>query len=647
MTTASAVPVRDAPGRAVRWGFLAAALVDGLASLALHREDLVGGRAGALALAFAAGHVVALGLVLGALADAAARWLPRRRWLAPLAAFGLAWLLGFAVFREDFSVFPLPIRIGLTAAAAAPMAGLVALWSRASSWRPAAFGAPALAIGVVAGSQLALDASYPGIHLAAHVFAGLLAALALVRAASRVAGRAGTVLDGALVAVAALSLVLWPSNAVLVALARIPTAAVVPLLAEVREGGSASATTSEGVVSDEALRPWFEDRAAHPPIGPTRPALFGGEPIVILLTVDALRADAVLGDDPAAAKATKNLRRLASRGASFTLARSSASSTSPSLSAMFTGKYYSSLYWSEMEERGKLKVFLPEEKTVRFPELLQRAGVDTAYVLTAGGFQEKYGVARGMTPLGDDGVNSAAKVIPRIVDWLKGLKDQRAFVWSHILDPHYPYVKGPKNGKPRERWLGEVAEVDKHLGKLDAAIGELGLRDRTYLILSADHGEALGQHGTKTHATTVYEELVRIPLIVVGPGVKKRTVGEPVSLLDVGPTVLDLFGLETPGHFMGESLVPLLAGKKVKLTRPIILDAGRRKQAIIGRDGIKAIRNLREKTTELYDLKADPLEKNNLLEDRPDLARERLGQLETFFRTHELRKPGYTVPYRE
>src|SRR5690606_29555281 len=125
----------------------------------------------------------------------------------------------------------------------------------------------------------------------------------------------------------------------------------------------------------------------------------------------------------------------------------------------------------------------------------------------------------------------------------------------------------------------------------------------------------------------VYEEQVRVPMIVVGPGVAPRTIDEPVSLIDVGPTVLDLFGEATPGHVMGQSLVPLLAGRDVELSRPIVVDAGRRKQALIGRDGWKVIRNIRQRTTEAYDLGADPGELTNLVDTRPDEARARLDAL--------------------
>lgn len=635
------------PGREVgvgfwiRRGFVAAAAVDVALAIALHGAGR--GAPAAWALAFAAAHLVAVGLVVGLLADAGQRLLPARRGLAPAAAFAVAWAAGFGVFVEDFSVFPFGLRVVLTAGAAVPFGLLALVWPRIARSRPLAAGAGVAAVAVEVGSHLALDGSYPGIHLAAHVAAGLLLGLALEGAPlRRPAARRAAIGDALLAVVGAASLVVWPPNAVLVALAALPTASVVPFLARIHEGDASAAYEA----SDEAQRAWFGSRAGLPAVPPTTPPLHRVDPIVVLLTVDALRADVVLGDDPRAAAATKNLRSLARRGASFLHARSPASSTSPSIAAMFTGKYYSSLYWTQKEERGKLKFFLPDETTVRFPQILAEAGVDTAYVVTAGGFDASYGVAVGMKPIGDK-APTARKVIPPIIEWLEGLGPKRGFVWSHILDAHHPYVRGPKDAEPYEKYLAEVADVDAQIGKLDAAIGKLGLRDRTYLVVSADHGEAFGEHGSRYHASTVYEEQVRIPMIVVGPGVKKRTIAEPVTLVDVGPTVLDLFGQPTPAHVMGQSLVPLLAGKDVALSRPIVVDAGRRKQAWIDRDGWKVIRNIRQRTTEAYDLETDPKELTNLVDSRPAEARRRLDALAAFFAAHELRRPGYKVPWRE
>jgi arylsulfatase A-like enzyme len=252
-----------------------------------------------------------------------------------------------------------------------------------------------------------------------------------------------------------------------------------------------------------------------------------------------------------------------------------------------------------------------------------------------------------MEPVAEKVVVGAEKAIPEILSWLGKSGGGPAMIWAHLLDPHYPYVKGNPKARAYERYLAEVAHTDAQIGKLVAAAGNKRLRRRVYFVISADHGEAFGEHGTRTHASTVYEEQVRVPMIIAGPGVVPRAIDQPVSVIDLGATMLDLFGLDTPGSWMGESLVPLLAGEDVALTRPIVLDAGRRKQGIVFDDGIKAIRNLREKTREAYDLRADPKEADDLTESRPTLAAERLEAVRAFFDVHERKAPGYEVPYRE
>jgi len=213
------------------------------------------------------------------------------------------------------------------------------------------------------------------------------------------------------------------------------------------------------------------------------------------------------------------------------------------------------------------------------------------------------------------------------------------------MDAHAPYDKVKGSGSNKERYLDELATIDAAIGRLSDAIDARGLGGRTYLVVTADHGEAFGEHGTNFHASTIYEELVRVPLVVRGPGIKPRTIGEPVSLVDVGATILDLFQLETPGDWMGQSLVPLLQGRDVELARPIVLDTGRRMQGLVGRDGIKVIRNVRAGTFEVYDLFRDPNEARNLAATPDGLAA--IGRLSAFFKQHELSLPGYEIPFRD
>jgi hypothetical protein len=110
---------------------------------------------------------------------------------------------------------------------------------------------------------------------------------------------------------------------------------------------------------------------------------------------------------------------------------------------------------------------------------------------------------------------------------------------------------------------GEVATVDAELRKLFEQLGHRGFLDRAIIVLVADHGEEFREHGGMGHGSSLYNELIRIPLIIVAPGYEGgRTVDENVSLVDVAPTLLDLAGLSPEPRFEGRSLVPLLKAKR-------------------------------------------------------------------------------------
>ena len=120
----------------------------------------------------------------------------------------------------------------------------------------------------------------------------------------------------------------------------------------------------------------------------------------------------------------------------------------------------------------------------------------------------------------------------------------------------------------------------------------------------------------------------------------------PVGLIDLGPTLLEVFGLPIPAEFQGESLWPLLRGEPAHLTRPRVVDSGRRMQAMYFDDGLKIQRDLRLKRVELYDLRRDPGENKNLDNRRLAAHRRRLSHLGAFFDAHTLTLPGYETPYR-
>lgn len=185
---------------------------------------------------------------------------------------------------------------------------------------------------------------------------------------------------------------------------------------------------------------------------------------------------------------------------------------------------------------------------------------------------------------------------------------------------------------------GGLAEADEFFDGLK----EAELWDRTTIILTADHGEAFGEHGRTSHGGSAYEEQLHVPLVVRVPGERARAVCEVVSLIDVGPTILDLFGIDTPGTFMGESLVPALRGERPRFARPVAFHTAKRQYGIVFPDRIKAMYSPRKKRKEVYDLTTDPAEEVNLADEV--WAQERIATARAFFNAHEFKTPGYKVP---
>jgi arylsulfatase A-like enzyme len=224
--------------------------------------------------------------------------------------------------------------------------------------------------------------------------------------------------------------------------------------------------------------------------------------------------------------------------------------------------------------------------------------------------------------------------------------DGPLFWWSHFLDTHAPYRAGGRRGPLMDRYVRAVTYVDEQIGRMLAALEERGLGDRVVVIVTGDHGEAFGEHNTRFHATTVYEELIHVPLIVALPGARARTVEVPVSIVDLAPTILDVFGLPAPASIMAESLLPLLRGDRDRFDRPLVVETGRAMRAMYFNDGWKLIVDERNGSIELYDLKRDPQELHNAFGQEGTDSDRRLARLQAYFNAHEYRSGDYTRPYR-
>jgi len=306
--------------------------------------------------------------------------------------------------------------------------------------------------------------------------------------------------------------------------------------------------------------------------GPRPAPITPSRPNVLLVTIDTLRADH-LGCYGDAGAATPVLDALAARGARFATAVAHAPLTTPSHASILTGL---TPLRHGVRDNGD---FVLPDGIPTLAEAFHDAGYRTAAFVSGFPLDARFGLARGFgvyddrLPHGGDRRRSA--YVERPADrttaaaraWLEAGPPSPWFVWVHYFDPHAPYEPPPDYaarfaGRPYD---GEIAFVDAQLGALLGLLDVKGVAGRTVVLATADHGEALGEHGEETHGVFVYDGTLRVPWIVAGPGVPAGVVPTVVARgIDVAPTLLDLAGaIPARASMEGRSLVPALRGRSM------------------------------------------------------------------------------------
>jgi hypothetical protein len=443
----------------------------------------------------------------------------------------------------------------------------------------------------------------------------------------------------ALGGIAAFGAVCPPSNAVRCQLFRAPAAVAPWVLATL-------AWRSPEPHGAATRSPWLDDRTAVPAIPPTSPGVLPANAVVVLLTLDALRAEAAF--DPRNDTAFPTLAALRRDGVVFTHASSAGAQTETSFATVFSSRYFSELKWSDTGSGWSFHPHPVEDRFPRFPELLGARGVTTANFAGIAFLGEGFGVTRGFQEetrvLFQRTSAPAFRLIGPLLERLRHAGDGPLFLSVHLIDTHAPYGRAREGQSDYERYLGTIGATDRQVGLVLHAL-ETNFGDRWALFVSADHGEAFGEHGTTDHGKTLYEELLHVPLLARGPRFPAHVVDARVGLVDLAPTFLDLFGVATPASFEGQSLVPFLAGGRAPLTRPIIAE-GRLRRALTTPDGLKVIDDPRRKLVEVYDLAKDPLETTNLYDTPPGRGDAALAELRAFFAAHAWKESGYSPPYK-
>lgn len=444
---------------------------------------------------------------------------------------------------------------------------------------------------------------------------------------------------------------------------------------------------SDGCMSDRCMK----GRWCAPPVGVAVPVLAllvalvlescgdsgsaeprsgaDARPNVILISIDTLRADHLqcYGHDK---PTSPFIDTLAERGVRFAHVFAQASWTLPSHMSLLTSRYPAS---HGVETQGKS---LPASITT-LAQVFSRNGYSTAAFVSWIYVSEKFGFGRGfdaftelLPPEDKRGPGTrfsikAGEFVPIVTAWARDEPQEPFFLFLHLFDPHMsyepplsharlfdpevadvkhgryaaivPYIKGLRPGSrsmpaaERERvaalYDGEIHYCDAELGRLFAVLKSQGLLENTLVVLTSDHGEEFGEHGSmEGHQWTLYDETTHIPLLIRFPRDEHAgtVVDDVVQSIDIAPTILDIIGIDRPEEFEGTSLLPPIRGELMD-ARPVFSSIRRfNRKSAVRTDRYKLI--LTEERTkrseqsvtssfELYDLSDDPQEQTNIYTD--------------------------------
>lgn len=363
---------------------------------------------------------------------------------------------------------------------------------------------------------------------------------------------------------------------------------------------------------------WRYARASAPVNGP-----------IVLISIDGLRADHIPAYGYRQVQ-TPAIDALAADGLVFERAYSHVPQTLPAHAALLTGRLP-----FETGVRGAAGFTVNAAERL-LPEMLGDRGYATAGIVSSVLLRKETGIDQGFSffdadmPESTDGrlmLSRDGSDSERMAErWLDSVGTSRAFLFLHIAEPHTPQHGPARRAELPSTYDASIARADEVVGRLVRYLKTHQLYDRSTIILVSDHGEGLGDHGERGHGLFVYENTLRVPLIVKqtaeeGAGRRIRAV---VRHVDLVPTILDLAKAPIPGSIRGRSLTPILDGDDSLADVPVYAESlyaryhfgwSELTSVIDGRyHYIKAPRE------ELYDLETDPREKDNLAGAEPEIV---------------------------
>jgi arylsulfatase A-like enzyme/tetratricopeptide (TPR) repeat protein len=390
-------------------------------------------------------------------------------------------------------------------------------------------------------------------------------------------------------------------------------------------------------------------------------AVPSSRPNVLLVTIDTLRADHV-GSYGYHDASTPTLDDLARRGVRFETAVAHAPLTGPSHASILTG--LTPLGHGFRNNSGF--ILAPHVKTVA--QDFRNAGYHTAGFVSGFPLDRRFGFNRGFEtyddhlPKGNDRRRTpyverfADATTDAVLRWLAAGSSRAAppaapwFLWVHYYDPHAPYEPPVADLADRYRqspYDGEIAFVDRQLGRLLQALDVSGETGRTIVLVTADHGESLGEHGEGTHGIFLYDATLRVPWIMAGPQIAPGRVSRTVARsIDVLPTLLDYAGLPQPSDVDGRSLRRAAGGEQMSDAPAYAeslypeLELGWAPLHAWRTAGLKFIK---APHPELYDLENDPSEKTNRVAEQGARVSELSSKLEVALRQPTPSAPAQSV----
>jgi arylsulfatase A-like enzyme len=354
---------------------------------------------------------------------------------------------------------------------------------------------------------------------------------------------------------------------------------------------------------------------------------------VVLISIDTCRAD-YLSCYGYGRPTTPNIDALARQGYLFSHAMTPIPLTLPAHASMLTG----TIPPVHGKHENKDVYFDPSHVTLA--ALLKKKGYRTGAFLGSQVLNSHLGLNRGFDTY-DDGFDQperrAGEVNSAAFEWLEKQKNNPVFLFLHYYDPHDAYEPPEPFATTFKESLyaGEIAYTDHCIGQAIAKLKTLGMYESSLIIVTADHGEMLGEHGEPTHMYFIYQSAMKVPLVCKLPGsIAAQRIDCLASIIDIVPTVCDLLDIETPAPIQGKNLAGYFNSTPPQpedryLYCESLYPTKYEGNTLLGLIG-KQWKYIQTTRPELYDLQKDPGEQTNLVTDQPQQARilkDRLAQL--------------------